>query len=163
MKTRKLLSFAICVFGLVFIGCGDKDTIHNENEDKTKNGNSTLNEINVENEQMLLLNGTWWKDNSSSIFIEFSGNYILFRNRQNYGSIGGNLNGDVTHGGFQISSYDGNTMKILDYDNKEVAFTLIISENKMTVDRLNAIKWTAPPYEPRYFASWNGTYAKGAK
>jgi hypothetical protein len=52
-------------------------------------------------------------------------------------------------------------MKLLDYDNLEVAFSVIVSENKMTVDGLNAIKWTAPPYERRDFRSYNRTYTKG--
>jgi len=160
MKTRKLYIFisilVICVFGLLFIGC-NKDVINNENSNNNGNENNSVND------QIRLLKGTIWYKDRSSIFIEFPGNYILLRNHQNYGSIGGNLNGDVTHGSFSISSYDGETIKILDYDNKEVAFTVIISENKMTVDNLNAIKWTAPPYHPRDFRQWNGTYTKGEK
>jgi len=185
MKTKKLFLFvsilAICVFGLLFIGCG-KDIIINENENKTNNSNETTNGIQnnnenetedetpfIENEnnpvkdQGQLLKGTIWYKNNSNIFIEFLDNYILLRNRQNFGNIGGNLNGVVTHGSFPISSYDGETIKILDYDRKEVAFTIIISENKMTVEKLNAIKWTAPPYEPRSFRQWNGKYTKGEK
>ena len=188
MKHLLKIFFIIFVFSFPFIGC-DKDILSNENSHITNNGNENLNnngnktenethnnsgnetaneipnnnenENNIVNDQLHLLKGTIWYKDNSSVFIEFSNNSVLFRNYQYYGSMGGNLNGNVTHGNFRISSYDGETLKLLDYDNKEVAFTIIISENKMLVDKLNAIKWTAPPIEPRFFGQWNGTYTKG--
>jgi hypothetical protein len=166
--------FIIFVFSFLFIGCDNDilnkentDTTNNGNESSNNNGNETTNETpnngngnNSVNDKMHLIKGTIWYKDNSSLFIEFSNNNVLFRNYQNYGSMGGNLNGNVTHGNFRISSYDGETLKLLDYDNKEIAITIIIFENKMTVDKLNAIKWTAPPFEPRFFGQWNGTYSK---
>jgi hypothetical protein len=152
-----------------FFGC-DNDVINNKNGIIINNGNDTTNETpnnedgnNFVNDQMHLLKGTIWYADSGSLFIEFPDNHlnlILFRNNQNFGSIGGNLNGIVTLGNFRLSSYDGETMKLLDYDNLEVAFAVVISENKLTVSGLDAIKWTAPPYERRDFRSFNRTYTK---
>ena len=183
MNRNYLIKIFFILFVFSFIGC-DKDVINNENgdiinnENSNNNGNDTTNETpnngnensnngngdNVVNDKIHLLKGTIWYADSGSLFIEFPDNHlnlILFRNYQNFGSIGGNLNGNVTLGNFRISSYDGETMKLLDYDNLEVPFTAIISENKMTVDRLNAIKWTAPPLQARDFRSYNRTYTKG--
>jgi hypothetical protein len=164
------------MFVFSFIGC-DKDVINNENgdiinngnENSNNNGNDTTNktpnnENDVVNDQMHLLKGTIWYADSGSFFIEFPDNHlnqILFRRYQNFGNFNEKLNGNVTDGTFRLSSYDGETMKLLDYDKSEVSFTVIISENKMTVDRLNAIKWTAPPLRERDFRSYNRTYTKG--
>ena len=178
MNRNYLIKLFFIMFVFSFIGC-DKDVINNENGDiinsenetSNNNGNDTTNktpnngnENNVVNEQIHLLEGTIWYADRGNLFIEFPGNHlsqILFRSNQNFGSIGGNLNGVVNLGVFQLSSYDGETMKLLDYDNLEVAFTVIVSENKMIVDRLNAIRWTAPPFQRRDFSSYNQTYTKG--
>ena len=153
--------FAFCFF---VIGCdndlsnvGNSNT-GNENQITGENPNDG-NENTVVN-YLHLLRGTIWNADRGSHFIEFSGNQILFRNRQNFGSIGGNLNTTVTHGNFRLSSFDGETMKLLDFDNNVVEFTVIIDEDRMTVTRLNAIRWTAPPFQPRFFGQWNGTYTR---
>ncbi|GHT80861.1 hypothetical protein FACS1894130_12490 [Spirochaetia bacterium] len=160
--------FIMFIFGLLLIGCDNdvpnigNNNINNQDVNTDDNGN-TGDEI-IENDKINSLKGTIWYADGGSLFIEFPDNHlnlILFRNYQNYGSIGGNLNGNVTLGNFRLSSYDGETMKLLDYDNLEVAFSVIISENKMTVDGLNAIKWTAPPFERRDFRNYNQTYTKG--
>jgi len=132
------------------------------NEGNKANGPYIINDNpTVETDKINLLKGTIWYANNSSLIIEISSNYISFKNNQNYGNMGGNLNGIVTHGSFRISSYNGEIFKLLDYDEKEISFTLIITDNKINVNGLNAIKWTAPPYQPRSFNQWNGNYTKG--
>ena len=158
----------IITFCLLLIGCDDdSNNISLSSQDNNSQGNGNngneQNPNNGNNNGINLLKGTIWYANTGSLIIEIPNNpnIILFKNNQNYGSIGGNLNGIVTHGNFIISSYNGEIFKLLDYDGKEVLFTLIITDNKMTVSGLNAIKWTAPPYDPRNFNQWNGTYTKG--
>jgi len=89
---------------------------------------------------------------------------ILFRYNQYFGPNAGNLNGIVTYGNFRISSYDGETLKLLDATNNEVAFKVRISENEMVIEELNAIKWVVvnwhPDYPPRDYRPWNGTYRR---
>ena len=170
MNRNYLFKLFFIMFVFSFFAC-DNDVINNKNGIIINNGNDTTNETpnngdgnNLVNDQMHLLKGTIWYADSGSLFIEFPDNHlnlILFRNNQNFGSIGGNLNGIVTLGNFRLSSYDGETMKLLDYDNLEVAFAVVISENKLTVSGLDAIKWTAPPFERRDFRSFNRTYTKG--
>jgi hypothetical protein len=156
----------VFVVGLLVLGC-DNDLSNNGHEGNTNNENKSNinngNEDNVVNNYFHFLKGTVWYADGGSLFIEFPDNHsnrILFRNYQHFGNIGGNLNGNVTLGNFRLSSYDGETMKLLDYDNLDVAFTVIISENKMTVDGLDAIKWTAPPFQKRDYRSYNRTYTK---
>lgn len=157
MKSKKLIiTMILILFLTMVIGCSDDIT----NDALRINNNNQGNDEIIDNNPVNLPKGTIWY--AGSYFVEFSGNnWILLRISQNYGSIGGSLNGDVTYGSFLISSYDGETLKILDYDKKEVSFTVIIDNNIMTISGLNAIKWTAPPYEPRFFGSWNKTYTKG--
>lgn len=140
--------FIISILCLFSIGC-DNGT------QNTEDGILTGDQIN-------LLKGTTWLADSGSLFIEFPNGYskILFKNNQNYGMAGGNLNGNVTLGNFRLSSYDGETMKLLDYDNSEVAFSVIISESKMTVDGLSAIQRFQAPYERKDFQDYNRTYTK---
>jgi len=110
-----------------------------------------------------LLRGTVWHPSRGTHFIEFPNNHlnqILFRNNQNFGSAGGNLNTIVTHGNFRISAYDGRTMKIIAYNGTVVSFSAIISENTLTISGLGLIRWTSPPLEPRNFSSWNGTFVR---
>jgi hypothetical protein len=163
MNKNYLLKYLSILFviGLLVLGC-DNNLSNNGNEGNTNNENES--EGNIVNNHFHLLKGTIWYADNGSLFIEFPDNHlnlILFRNYQYFGNIGGNLNGNVTLGNFRLSSYDGETMKLLDYDNLEVVFTVIISENKMTVNGLNAIKWTAPPFQRRDFRSYNQTYTKG--
>jgi len=128
-----------------------------DQKDKNKDQNNENKDV-VENDKMYLLNGTIW--NKGSLIIQFGWNSILLKNYQYFGPSFPNLNGIVTHGNFRIFSYDGEIMKILDFDNNEVTFTVIIDENELIVDRLNSIRWTAPPFEPRFFGQWNGTYIR---
>jgi hypothetical protein len=171
MKKNNTSIFVIFVllfiFGLICAGCENLTTDNDKTTDDSEVSIDTITENNGEEDvfddnPMLSLKGTIWYADEGSLFIEFPNNHlILFRNYQNFGSIGGNLNGNVTLGNFRLSSYDGETMKLLDYDNLEVAFSVIVSENKMAIDGLNAIKWTAPPYQRRDYRSYNRTYTKG--
>ena len=171
-KLLKLFSIAF-IFCLLALSCEnnlsntqDKNTENDNNGQNNDSGNE--NNDNILNNQLHLVKGNIWYADSGSLFIEFPDNHlnlILFKNYQNFGNIGGNLNGNVTLGNFRISSYDGETMKLFDADNKEVAFSLIISENKLTVNGLNAIRVfnsSSYPYlSPRDFRSYNRTYTKG--
>ena len=176
---KNIVVIILLVFCTLLIGC-NKDILDNENiniitngnEDSNNNGNKTTNEtpnnVNgnndiVVNNSINLIKGTIWYADKGNLFIEFPNNHlnqILFKNYQYFGSMGGNLNGNVTLGNFRLSSYDGETMKLLDYNNSEIAFTVIVSENKMTVDKLNAIKLFPDPYQKRDFRSYNQTYTK---
>jgi len=170
-----LLLFCILIFSCdnensnISQNAGANNQDNNNQGNDNQNGGNKGNEIpeNGNNEEIVLKNpmdlikGTIWYADRGSIFIQFSNTNISFRNNQNYGNMGGNLNGIVTHGSFRISSYDGETMIVLDYDNKEVSFSVVITDNKMVVERLGSIRWTAPPYQPRFFGQWNGTYTKG--
>jgi len=170
---KNIIITIFMVFCILMNGC-DNDILNNENGDIINNGsenddnngneNDNGNENNVVNDQINILKGTIWYADRGNLFIEFPDNHlnlILFKNYQYYGSIGGNLNGNVTLGNFQMTSYDGKTIKLLDYDKKEVSFTAIISENKMTVSGLNTIKLFPYPYQRRDFRSYNQVYTKG--
>jgi hypothetical protein len=171
MKKNNTSVFVIIVllfiFGLICASCKNFTTDNDKTTDNSEVSNDTITGNNgdegvIDDNLMLSLKGTIWYADKGSLFIEFPNNLlILFRNYQNFGSIGGNLNGNVTLGNFRLSSYDGETMKLLDYDNSEVAFSVIVSKNKMTIDGLNAIKWTEPPYQRRDYRSYNRTYTKG--
>jgi len=158
--------FCLFLFCVVAISC-DNNLVNYGNNEK-KNAGTTVPDDNTGDsgtgipitDHLRSLRGTRWNANTGSLIIEFTSTQILFRNRQNFGSIGGNLNTTVTHGNFRISSYDGTTMRILDYDNMEVTFTVIISENQMVLNGLNAIRWTAPPFERRNFSQWNSAYTR---
>jgi hypothetical protein len=159
------------IFYLFIIGCDngtqniENNNINNENSDETKITNDNQNNGNdiIIDNKINLLKGTIWYADSGNLFIEFPDNHlnlILFKNYQYFGNTGGNLNGNITLGNFCLSSYDGEIMKLLDYDDLEVTFSVIVFENKMTVDGLNAIKWTVPPFQRRDFRSYNQTYTK---
>ena len=156
MKKKFLVFTLIGLLGTILIltGCdnnnGDIELGLTEcsNEDDGNNVNCQLH----------LLRRTVWLPDGGVMFIEFSNsiaNRIVFK----YRGIGG-VNGIIAYGNFRLLSYDGVTMKLLDYDNLEVAFTVIISENKMTVNGLGSIKWAAFPADRRNFSSWNQTYTK---
>jgi len=161
MKKSFSLKFFIIllIFCLALINCGN-GLINNDNNIKNDYENENNNLIN----QIQFLKGTIWYADKGSLFIEFPDNHlnlILFKNNQYFGSNGGNLNGIVTLGNFRLSSFEDGVMKLLDYDNKEVPFLVIISDNKMTVDGLNAIKVRPLPFERKDFRSFNQTYTKG--
>jgi hypothetical protein len=64
----------------------------------------------------------------------------------------------VTNGNFRLESYDGTNINILDYDDEIVTFTGTVVDDKLSVSGLNAIKWTAPPFDRRDYRAWNSTY-----
>jgi hypothetical protein len=161
--------FIMLILCFLVIGCNN-DLLDDDNKNITNDetsDNETLDngsEDIVDDDPLNLLKGTIWYADRGSLFIEFPNNHlILFRNHQNYGNIGGNLNGDVTLGNFRLSSYDGETMRLLNYDNLEVAFSVIVSENKMVIHGLGAIKCNPPPFQPRDFRSYNQTFTKGER
>jgi len=178
----KIFVILIIVSYFIIVSCdnnttGGAEIVGATNEDNNSQGNNDPNNGNTPtndnsetgtgtgtNNQLNLLKGTIWYADSGSLFIEFPNdhlNRILFRNYQYFGSMGGNLNGNVTLGNFRMTMYNGETIKLLDYNENEVAFTAIIIDNKLTVSELNAIRWTAPPFERRDYSSYNRTYTKG--
>ena len=172
-----LLVAVVVVFSVAITSCDNHVSYANINTNNNNQGSdneqfntneNTDNEI-IVNNHLDLLRGTTWNASRGSHIIEFSSthsNQVLFRNHQNFGNGGGNLNTIVTHGAFRLHSYDGEILKLINGGGSEgqvVSISVILYNNTLTVNGLGHLSFR-PPNPPfsslRNFSHWNGVYTR---